>query len=169
MILSSVSSRSSIAIAFFYLCILSCVQLLLAYGALDAARLLHTQAAFDAYRPPLDNAFFYPDNLVKEGNTTTMGNLLTSVACIFMLALVFKTDNEAVLLTVCPLEELLLGDVVSSGGGRLWPHRVGLACRCVVLQMFWAIRLFMAPLCLGVPTLLPRTRAGRPLTRSYVC
>ena len=41
------------------LVIMTLMQLLLAYGALDAARLLHTQGQFEAYMPPLDNSFFY--------------------------------------------------------------------------------------------------------------
>jgi len=86
-----------------------------------------------------------PDTLVKDGNTTTSLNLFVSLVCITMLVLVFKTDNESILLTVCPLEELLLpGDDQPKSVLR----RVGLVCRCVLLQLFWAVRLFMAPMCL---------------------
>ena len=58
-ILNPKSSMRSIVVAFVYLLTLSLMQLLLAFGSLDAARLLHTQSQFAAYQPPLDNAFFY--------------------------------------------------------------------------------------------------------------
>ena len=86
-----------------------------------------------------------PDTLVKDGNTTTFLNLIVSLVCIMMLVLVFKTDNESILLTVCPLEELLFpGDDQPKSVLR----RAGLVCRSLLLQLFWAVRLFMAPMCL---------------------
>jgi hypothetical protein len=143
-VLNPKSSMRSIVVSFAYLVIMTLMQLLLAYGALDAARLLHTQGQFEAYMPPLDNSFFYPDTLVGK-SSVTMNNLLVSLVCIFMLTLVFKTDNESILLTVCPLEQLLLPGAEQP---KSLLRRAGLGCRIILLQAFWAMRLFMAPMCL---------------------
>ena len=85
-----------------------------------------------------------PDTLVGK-SSVTMNNLLVSLVCIFMLTLVFKTDNESILLTVCPLEQLLLPGAEQP---KSLLRRAGLGCRSILLQAFWAMRLFMAPMCL---------------------
>ena len=56
------------------------MQLVFAYGVFDAARLLHLQGGFDAFAPPIDNAFFYPDTMI--GQSTNVGNLITSICSI---------------------------------------------------------------------------------------
>ena len=133
------------------------VQLIFAYALWDNSKLFAVLGRRASLAPTLSHSFFYWDLLL--GNGTPVIHVMVSTTAFVLLALCARQDAQALLLSGCPLEHLLLPDAMAQGhadhertgasraatplalhAGRLAGHTIG-----IYLQVIWTFRATLVP------------------------
>jgi hypothetical protein len=150
------SSPSTLLSLLAAISILLLVQVCYAYAFLDWASASFNLLYYPAFLDDLDVSAMYPNSIVDD---TFMPKLsyAASTFSLPLLSLLMKNDQEATLLTACPLEHVFL--CVPPGGYQVdQPCRTSLQLRigrlvlCLVLQLFWTMRAVVLPVFAGMGT-----------------
>jgi hypothetical protein len=142
--------------------ILIFVQVIYAYGYMDASIILAVVGDMPGFADPVDNSLFYSDTMFP-GIRVPVCQVLASACSIMLLSLVLKQDNEGTLCTSNPLVELVLlpwqarwhvggqeGAVTGSNHNTTsepQPHsRVRHAVVCILLMVPYYCRALLIPI-----------------------
>ena len=126
------------------------IQVIYAFGYYDASQMMQLKTAIlPGFFDPVHESLFYPESVIEGSVGVTTVQAICSTASIFLLAILIKNDTEGTLITVCPLEQLLLcpPPARKSDGGTLarLAGAVGWLLLCVYLEMIELTRAVLVP------------------------